>query len=135
MRELLALPLLLPLLAALLVGVFNLRTPARLRLLVWVTPSLPLGSWVLLAAGGGAALSAAATLLAAQSPRRFREPDHNFEAEQPVASRGAKADVWPERSPNEPAPTVSVPFRVVQRSPVAEPAPAGDWSEPAAEDW
>jgi hypothetical protein len=135
MRELLALPLLLPLLAALLVGVFNLRTPARLRLLVWVSPSLPLGSWVLLAAGAGAGLSAAATLLAAQAPRRSREPDHIFEVEPRVPSRAAKADIWPERSPHEPAPTVSVPFRVVQRSPVAEPASAGDWSEPAAEDW
>ena len=56
MRELLALPLLLPLAVALVVGLFNLSTPSRLKFLLWSSPTLPLGSWVMLAAGGGAAI-------------------------------------------------------------------------------
>ena len=43
MRGLLLLPLLLPLGAALVVGLLNLSTPARLRLLLWTSPSLSLG--------------------------------------------------------------------------------------------
>jgi len=179
MRGLLLLPLLLPLGAALVVGLLNLSTPARLRLLLWTSPSLSLGSWLILGAGSGALVGSAASLLAvgaagaaarrqpadwASEPQARSRPQWDApgggqpEAQAPTqAPAQAKAAnpfssiPWPARDPQEPAPTVSVPFRVVQRpqpaaaaSTAATPAPApasapasagGDWDETPNEDW
>ena len=179
MRGLLLLPLLLPLGAALVVGLLNLSTPARLRLLLWTSPSLSLGSWLILGAGSGALVGSAASLLAvgaagaaarrqpadwASEPQTRSRPQRDAaggpqpEAQAPTqAPAQAKAAnpfssiPWPARDPQEPAPTVSVPFRVVQRpqpaaaaSTAATPAPApasapasagGDWDETPNEDW
>jgi len=180
MRGLLLLPLLLPLGAALVVGLLNLSTPARLRLLLWTSPSLSLGSWLILGAGSGALVGSAASLLAvgaagaaarrqpadwASEPQARSRPQWDApggpqpEAQAPTqAPAQAKAAnpfssiPWPARDPQEPAPTVSVPFRVVQRpqpaaaastatpAPAQTPAPAaasasGDWDETLNEDW
>ena len=183
MRGLLLLPLLLPLGAALVVGLLNLSTPARLRLLLWTSPSLSLGSWLILGAGSGALVGSAASLLAVGAagaasrrqpadwasepqtrsrPQRDAPGDPQPEAQAPTqnpAQAPAQAKAanpfssipWPARDPQEPAPTVSVPFRVVQRpqppaaaSTAATPAPApasapasagGDWDETPNEDW
>ena len=67
-QRLLLLPLLSPLLAVLLVAAINPRPAVRLRLLVWHTPSLPIGVWLAAGAAAGAALSAAGTALALQQP-------------------------------------------------------------------
>ncbi|MEB3176798.1 MAG: hypothetical protein VKJ87_04275 [Synechococcus sp.] len=153
MRRWLLVPLLLPLLAALVVGVLNLRAPTRLRLLIWLSPPLPLGSWVLLGAAGGALLAAAAGLSAAAPGepvmvRRQRVVAHE-EPEAQVwdsAPAGPAPEPWPERSPHEAAPTVSVPFRVVQRgrpaaaaaaaAPVQRDEPEDDWGETRSdEEW
>ncbi len=180
LRRLLLLPVLAPLLAVLLVGALNLRPWVSLRLLTLSSAPLPLGVWMALAGVGGAALSAGATSLAlgqgatplqrqvrrridAESP----EPREGFEPlerrrsqwESPPAGWGSAGG---SRAPGEPAPTVSVPFRVIrrgeaapsqstaqaaaasrwrqepQREPerVAEPVPAGeDWGAMASDDW
>ena len=47
MKRWLLVPLLLPLAAALAVALLNLRVPARLRLLIWTSPPLPLGTCLL----------------------------------------------------------------------------------------
>ena len=174
MRRWLLLPLLLPLLAAMAVGLLNRDQPTRLRLLIWSTPTLPLGSWVLLAASAGALVAAGGTAAASMggtdwvSPRRqvryrdapqAEDSDWGREAE-PAVSSAAEADPrspqaaeasgdppWPERSPHDAPPTVSVPFRVVMthRSAAAEPEPvranaaatphADDWSDGPDEEW
>ena len=156
MKRWLLLPLLLPLAAALAVAVLNLRVPARLRVLVWTRPPLPLGRWVLIAAGGGAAAAALAGLSAPgaparqpqpwEEPRRRRtrravdapdEPLDSSEAEPPFDAPEPATQPPPERSPHEAPPTVAVPFRVVQRS-ASEPAPSGsvdDWADAADDDW
>ncbi|MCS5700568.1 hypothetical protein NZK32_16115 [Cyanobium sp. FGCU-52] len=64
LRRLLLLPLLSPLLAAVLVGALNPRPAVSLRLLTWSSPSLPIGAWIAAAAGTGAALSGGAAALA-----------------------------------------------------------------------
>ena len=156
MKRWLLVPLLLPLAAALAVGVLNLRVPARLRLLIWTSPPLPLGTWVLLAAGGGAAAAAVAGLSAPgagvrqpepwEEPRRRRtrrtvdEPDEPFEASQaarPIDAPEPAPQAPPERSPHEAPPTVAVPFRVVQRPSTVRESPAAvdDWSDAADDDW
>ncbi|HYP03247.1 MAG TPA: hypothetical protein VER57_01720, partial [Cyanobium sp.] len=125
LQRLLLLPLLTPLLAALLVAAVNPRPSASLRLLTWRSPSLPLGVWIAAAAAGGAGLSASAAALALRqsSPglrRRVRRREANGRYEQPepwaAAPRQERQErpptAAPSRAPGEPAPTMSVPFRV-----------------------
>ncbi|MCX5947999.1 MAG: hypothetical protein NTY67_07395 [Cyanobacteria bacterium] len=149
-RRLLLLPLLSPLLAALLLAALNPRPSLSLRLLIWRTPELPLGLWIAAGAGGGALLSGSASALAlrqgAASRRGGRgrrdgettrveasraEPWSESWPETPAraavdtreARRSAAASAGPQRAPGEPAPTVAVPYRVLHR-PGASPAPA-----------
>ena len=156
MKRWLLVPLLLPLAAALAVALLNLRVPARLRLLIWTSPPLPLGTWVLIAAGGGAAAAALAGLSAPGAPprqpeswdeprrRRTRrpmdppeEPLDSTEAQQPFEASEPTAQAPPERSPHEAPPTVAVPFRVVQRSAGAPASGSSvdDWNDAADDDW
>jgi hypothetical protein len=188
LRRLLLLPLLAPLLAVLLVGALNPRPWVSLRLLTWSSAPLPLGAWMALAGVGGGALSAGATSLALrqgatplrrqvrrrigmESPEPWEEREEAFE---PLERRGRRRESPPadwaadwgsaggSRAPGQPAPTVSVPFRVIRRgeaapsqapSPAAaasgwrqsvprepervpEPVPAGeDWGTLASDDW
>lgn len=178
LQRLLVLPLLAPLLAVLLVAALNPRPNSSLRMLIWSSPALPIGAWLALAAGGGAALSAGLTALALQPGdpvlrRRLRreagpwpqdpaEPGRRREADAPRRERaGAPWSDWPtagpgvagpERGPQEPAPTVAVPFRVIRRGrsggraePVPTPAAATTgaaadsdaegWTIPLSDDW
>ncbi len=143
LRQLLLLPLLAPLLAVMLVGALNPRPPVSLRLLIWSTPALPIGVWILLAAGGGGLRSAASTSLALRTgsaaagvaprgPRQVRrplweqEPAPPKDREAPTRAPWGPADgatAGPSRAPGEPAPTVAVPFRVIRRP--SEPVAAG----------
>jgi uncharacterized integral membrane protein len=151
LQRLLLLPLLTPLLVALLVAALNPRPSVSLRLLTWRSPSLPLGAWIAAAAAGGAGLSASAAALALResSPglrrrvgRRVgrREATGQFEQPEPWA---APRQEWPEkaptaapsRAPGEPAPTVSVPFRVIRRAPGAarpDPVRSATWAQEAS---
>jgi hypothetical protein len=155
LQRLLLLPLLTPLLAVLLVAALNPRPSVSLRVLTWRSPSLPLGGWIAAAAAGGAGLSTAAAALALGEPSpglrrrgvRRREAPGRFEQPEPWAAQRRERQqrppaAGPSRAPGEPAPTVSVPFRVVRRaSGPAAPAPAesvavGDgWSEESGEEW
>lgn len=163
--RLLLVPLLAPLLVVLLVAALNPRPAVSLRLLTWSSPALPLGLWLALAGAGGAALSGAATALALgqgaeplqrtvrrERPRSEPWPDRWGEEpqERPVPPR---ATAGPARAAGEPAPTVSVPFRVIRRGPPSAAtsgfSPSGDtpaaattpvasgggWEQPLADDW
>ena len=167
LQRLLLLPLLSPLLAVLLLGAVNPRPAVALRLLTWTSPALPLGAWISAAAAAGAGLSALGGALALQgsteplAPRRQvrrRPNDHDDDSPPPAAGRERRSGVpepdlssaWagPSRAAGEPAPTVSVPFRVIRRgqtSPgaggrVPQPAAAAtassdDWDTPVGDDW
>ena len=159
LQRLLLLPLLSPLLAVLLVAAVNPRPWVALRLLTFTSAALPLGAWIAVAAGVGAALSSSATALALQAEKAVIEPRRQVRrrpwAEENESDSGpepAEAPAWagPARAAGEPAPTVSVPFRVIRRgsaagstaaaSPSAATAapPANnpdDWNDNSAEDW
>ncbi|MBD2550139.1 hypothetical protein H6G65_11210 [Microcystis elabens FACHB-917] len=145
LHRLLLLPLLSPLLVILLVAALNPSPSLALRLLTWQTPSLPIGLWMAVAAGGGAALSAGATAIALRQGgrpaqrRTVRRPDRR-EDDTWTAPWGARSEghpsAWapspaappapaagPSRAPGEPAPTVSVPYRVLHRPEPADPRP------------
>ncbi len=154
LRRLLLLPLLAPLLAVLLVSALNPRPWVRLRLLTWSAPPLPLGAWIALAGAGGAALSAGATGLAlgagaaplrrqvrrrvmAEVPEPWEETEERESEPREGRSRpwGRPLADWAavggSRAPGEPAPTVTVPFRVLRRgddSGAREPAPTASAS-------
>jgi hypothetical protein len=174
LHRLLLLPLLSPLLVTLLVAALNPSPSLALRLLTWQTPSLPIGLWMAVAAGGGAALSAGATALALRQGgrpplrRTVRRPDRleddTWSAPWGDRSEGrtaaappapaAPSAAGPSRAPGEPAPTVSVPYRVLHRPEAADPRPfrpepavasrppapvpasgADDWGHDDGEEW
>ncbi len=174
LHRLLLLPLLSPLLVTLLVAALNPRPTLPLRLLTWQTPALPIGLWMAIAAGGGAALSASATALALRQGerpplrrtvrrRQEQEPwtapwggstEARSTPRPPSASdaSAAAAPGGPSRAPGEPAPTVSVPYRVLHRpeggaprpfrpEPAAGSRPAAvatvddDWGDGDGEEW
>ncbi len=132
-QRLLLIPCLAPLLAVLALSATNVGEKTRLRLLVWTTPPLPAGAWTALAGVGGAAGAAVAAFLVLPAERPLSRKRHS--AVQPeVDKRGYAANEsttyesttrsttkpGPERDIREPAPTVSVAYRVIQR-PSTEP--------------
>ncbi len=171
LHRLLLLPLLSPLLAVVLVAAINPKPWVKLRLLTWTSPSWPLGAWMASAAGLGAAMSAAGAALALQdagaelTPRRQvrrradDEPEESgarSEPGEPWMPQPAPGWAGPSRSATDPAPTVSVPFRVIRKgqraSDNAAAAPASrsttaaagqpassaaddDWGSPVSDDW
>jgi uncharacterized integral membrane protein len=165
LRRLLLLPLLAPLLAVLLIGAVNPRPAVRLRLLIWTSPPLPIGVWLLLAGAGGAVLSAGTTALAlrGEGPTRQRQvvrevwpepeprrPRGPAEAAPPAPAAGppaAQPSAGPSRRPGEPAPTVAVTYRVIRRpagrattaaaagSDLSDGLAQGGWDAPPGEEW
>ena len=127
-QRLLLIPCLAPLLALLVLSATNVGDKTRLRLLVWTTPALPLGAWTALAAGGGAVGAALTAFMLLPANRPLKRTQHSpfqprFREEVPPAQDEeirSSATPGPERDVREPAPTVSVAYRVVQR-PSAEP--------------
>lgn len=137
-RRFLVLPLLAPWLLVLLVAALNPRPALSLRLLVWTSPPLPIGTWLALASSGGAVLSVSASALALRGRRgssgrapgagsRFspgsrwrRSIDDGAAGGADWAPANAPAPAaGPRRAPGDPAPTVSVPFRVIRRGAAA----------------
>jgi len=155
MQQLLLIPLLAPLLAVLLVGAINPRPALPLRLLVWTSPALPIGTWMALAAAAAAGISAGSSALALRQGQRSdsarRAPamprQSSAASAEPRAAGTEVKGSGPSRAPGDPTPTVEVPFRVIRRgaaSPVAKPSqPAaanaqavGDgWDEPLVDSW
>ena len=162
LQRLLLLPLLSPLLVVLLVAAINPKPWVKVRLLTWSSASLPVGGWMAAAATIGAVLSGAGTALALQEqgsgllPRR--QVRRSRGSEPPMGSDGttaaphqnegwgeehAKPSAWagPARRAGEPAPTVSVPFRVIRKGSATQPAqsakttPAEPASTASADDW
>jgi len=167
LKRILLLPLLSPLLATLVVGAVNPKPAVAVRVLTWTSPALPLGLWIAGASSLGAGLSAAGAALALQgagpqilprrSVRRRPEPEawDEFSPRRPEPERedwGVEAEperpptAWagPSRGAAEPAPTVSVPFRVIRRgqssASAAPPTEVGspdpdDWGSSSSEEW
>jgi hypothetical protein len=167
LQRILLLPLLSPLLAVLLVAALNPKPAVSVRLLTWSSPAWPLGGWLAAASGLGAMMSAGGTALALQGQaaatparrqvrRRSESPGSQERGQRDLADNWDEPPVatprptatWagPPRSAGEPAPTVSVPFRVIRkgsapaRTPAAAAQPAAsseanDWNTPLSEDW
>ncbi len=167
LQRLLLIPCLSPLLLTLLVGGLNMGKSGSLRILTWELPTLPIGVWMAVAATTGAVLGSGGALTAASNPNRsplqreVRRPfawqeDAATTTEQRQPSSVDSDTPWPERDVRDPAPTVSVPFRVVrtgraapnndQTSPetaskkattnAASSTPVtNDWDQPLSDEW
>ena len=124
-QRLLLIPCLSPVVLALLIATLNLGQATSLRVLTWKTPNLPIGAWIAVAAVVGSGVSAVGGLAMVNSQpplrRDVRRPLAGAEREEPISSeeprsaRKTQPMPWPERDVRDPAPTVSVPFRVVHR--------------------
>ena len=174
LHRILLLPLLSPLLAVLLVAAINPRPAVSVRLLTWSSPAWPLGAWLAAAAGLGAAMSAGGAALALQGqnvapparrqvrrrsdgwggePRGGAEADQGDTWDDAPAAAAAPTTAWagPARGAGEPAPTVSVPFRVIRKGSTtpqaapAQPTPTAtatsasqssdDWGASLSDEW
>ena len=165
LQRLLLIPCLSPLLLTLLVGGLNLGKTGGLRILTWELPSLPIGVWMALASTSGAVLCSGGVLAAGSSSvqsrlqREVRRPftwkEETSDQDDQSAASTAATMPWPERDVRDPAPTVSVPFRVIRtgrgsqdnssqsdlnNKVVSNPAhgssPADDdWNQPLSSDW
>ena len=124
-QRLLLIPCLSPVVLMLLIATLNLGQPSSLRVLTWRMPTLPIGGWIAIAtvlgsgvsAVGGLAMVSAKPVLRREVRRPVTGPDvqEPWSREQPHQARPAEPMAWPERDVRDPAPTVSVPFRVVHR--------------------
>lgn len=130
LQRLLLIPCLSPLLLTLLVGGLNLGKSGSLRILTWELPALPIGVWMTVAATTGAVLGSGGALTAVSGStrrplqREVRRPyggtAQTTPHEEEFQTFGKKAPMsWPERDVRDPAPTVSVPFRVIRTGPKA----------------
>ncbi|MAS28668.1 MAG: hypothetical protein CBD47_07750 [Synechococcus sp. TMED187] len=145
LQKLLLLPSLSPLVAAMIVASLNLRQPTSLKLLTWRSPAVPIGAWVAVAAGGAGLFSflAAYGASAASAPLRrqvhrplgWDKPEDQFwppsVEQEPFTPHQQTTEInqqatvqWPERDVRDPAPTVAVPFRVIQWGNKGYPEPA-----------
>ena len=135
-RRLLVVPLLAPWVLVLMVSVLNPRPAVSLRLLVWRSPALPLGTWLAVVSSTGALLSLSASAMALQArrgpsggrwpagprvtafrrDRRVVEDREEPQGEAWQRPAPAPAAAGPARAPGEPPPTVSVPFRVIRKA-------------------
>ena len=157
LQRLLLLPCLAPLLAVLVLSAVSGSKPTQLRLLTWESPSLPLGAWTAISAGGGALVAGTLGLMLRPSRQPLRRsvrrnvrpeppPQHDVDDGPPIRRAG------PSRDPRDPAPTVSVPFRVIQTASAeaAQPQPTpqprrsasvatataqDDWGDDPDQDW
>ena len=167
LQRLLLIPCLSPLLLTLLVGGLNLGKSGSLRILTWELPALPIGVWMTVAATTGAVLGSGGALTAVSGStrrplqREVRRPyggtAQTTPHEEEYQTFSKKAPIsWPERDVRDPAPTVSVPFRVIRTGPKApkdgnpkvdvasnvastqavnKTVDTIDWDQPLSDDW
>ncbi|MEC8215251.1 MAG: hypothetical protein VX069_09295 [Cyanobacteriota bacterium] len=109
-------PCLAPLLGLLLTSALNNTGNTRLKLLIWRSPSLPIGAWTALAGLSGAGFSAISVLLLVQSNPPLRRQRHQpLERSRSETNMPEVAAAPPQRDVRDPAPTVAVPYRIVQK--------------------
>jgi len=131
-----------PLLLMALVAGLNLRRSVSLRVLVWRSPSLPVGAWIAIATGGGCALSCLAGLALQPGTAPLQRQVHRRqEADRPEAGW---ADMpWPGPEPpanhraTAPSPTAAASPAESPTATAASAAPPDhdDWSAASREDW
>ena len=158
LQRLLLVPCLAPIVLVVVISAVQQRRPLSLNVLIWTTPALPLGAWTAMATVAGAGISTVGALLLRPGTKPLRRTQRQrVAAVDPPEPRMHDERAWdpspspvmPERDIRDPAPTVSVAYRVVQRPTTAEtrkpePSPvsttgstdaADQWGEDPDQDW
>ena len=114
-------PLVIPIIAILVISGLNNNKVSKLKVLTWESPSISLSLWISLSYTAGAILSSSSSLLLTYRNQSFNRkvkvnsyPNPN--SENSGLYEEEFIDIPPERPPNDPAPTVSVPFRIIRKS-------------------
>ncbi|WP_320676885.1 hypothetical protein [Prochlorococcus sp. MIT 1300] len=134
LQKILIIPIVIPICTVIFVGVLNLNKPVTFRLLAWRTPATSMGLWMAIGASSGGLLgllsslpSSYETLALKRKVRKridinnnpfFTEEDEvSDDLEETINSKEESLPITefpPERDLRDPAPTVSVPYRVIQ---------------------
>ncbi len=122
---------LLPILIAISTGLLNMRKESNVRILLWESPSISIGLWIILSSSSSAILtySFISSLTRLDEPLRrkvninardienvnyYSEEEANINSNT-FNSQHTDNDFIPERDPRDPAPTIAVPFTIVKR--------------------
>ncbi len=134
LQKILIIPIIFPICTVIFIGLLNLNKPISFRFLAWRTPSISIGIWMTIGATSGGLLGLLSSLppgyetIALKRKVRtkidlsnnsfFTEDDEaSDELEETINSKGESLPIIefpPERDLRDPAPTVSVPYRVIQ---------------------
>ena len=118
LRQLLLIPCMAPVLAVLILSVLNPGRSISIRILIWKSPAMPLGVWTAAGVSAGASIGAATALLLVPSGttlrRKLRQPVHPAPGVDLPRQKPPDPNLL-ERDVRDPAPTVAVPFRIVQQ--------------------
>jgi len=131
-RSLILIPAIGPFIGLLFVSSLNLSKPLQLTILTWRTPSLPIGIWMVISSSSAALITGtfAASLnsenysLRRKFVRNLHNQDNDLTEEyiedQLIDENYIKdypeETPTPERSLQDPFPTISVPYRVIKRT-------------------
>ena len=118
LRQLLLIPCMAPVVAVLILSVLNPGRAISVQILIWKSPVLPLGVWTAAGVSAGASIGAATALLLVPSGsslrRKLRQPVHADPGVDVPRQKQPDPNLL-ERDVRDPAPTVAVPFRIVQQ--------------------
>ncbi len=118
-------PALLPMCLVLVLSLFNLNKRTKIQFLVWQTPDIPVGALILLASTSTFFVGSIPYLILnqpqIQKSRKVKVENYSPPIQSPVSNlenletdNYMNTDTYIERDIREPAPTIPVPFRVIQ---------------------
>ncbi len=129
-QRVLLIPAITPLIAVLCVSILNHSKTSQIRILTWKSPSISIGMLMTLSSSSGFIIASSAGLISTArrqslSGKVYLETDE-YEDSNPIDQHNNSSynenyednfytsDISPERSLKDPAPTISVPFRVIK---------------------
>ncbi len=132
LRKILLIPALAPLALLIFISFLNIKEPLKLRILLWETPELSIGSWVAVSSSSAfiLSLSSGLTNLAQFSYRRtvkksvtsstdsfqdFEEEELQSDNLDDLVSSNDQTVITPERDIRDPSPTIAVRYRIIKQ--------------------
>ena len=128
--KLLSILSLVPIILILYISILNLEKDTKLKLLTWTTPNTKIGSYIAISGLLGFAYSFAGIKLLSLQRTIFTYKDksasnirsgvnnihqNEYQIDQQEYTKYNERDSYLERDPRDPAPTVSVPFKVISK--------------------
>ena len=117
---------LLPLITVLFISILNFKKPISIKLLVWESPKLYIGTWMIIAATTGALVSSASVIgigntnqiLKRKVKYQYMQEKREFDPQEKDQITedyiSFNDDILPERDLKDPYPILSVPYRIIK---------------------